>query len=62
MGEALNLNLCLFVDVDEERDEVTVHHSWKRQGLPSVKQTFAISDFLTEEFARSQRAMWANSM
>jgi PAS domain S-box-containing protein len=55
LGEALNLNLCLFVDVDEERDEVTVHHAWQLQGLPSLKQTFRIADFLTDEFARSQR-------
>ncbi|PSM50214.1 histidine kinase [Chroococcidiopsis sp. CCALA 051] len=55
LGEALNLNLCLFVDVDEERDEVMVHHAWQLQGLPSLKQRFRIADFLTDEFARSQR-------
>ncbi|SFS11600.1 PAS domain S-box protein [Sphingomonas jatrophae] len=55
LGEALDLSLYLYCDVDEEGDEVTVHPSWQREEVLR-KQTYRIADFLTGEFARSQRA------
>lgn len=57
LGEYLNLGICVFVDVDEERGEVTVHHGWNREGVTSLeKQTFRMSDYATEEFQRASRA------
>lgn len=56
LGEHLNLNWCFFSDVDEEQGEVTVHHSWQIQSMPSRKQTFRIDEYVGDDFARSQRA------
>ncbi|MGV3539923.1 MAG: GAF domain-containing protein, partial [Rufibacter sp.] len=56
VGEYLNLSSCLFVDVDDARNEVTVHYGWEKDGAPTLKkQTFLLSDYLTEEFARACR-------
>jgi two-component sensor histidine kinase/PAS domain-containing protein len=56
LGEYLNLGACVFVDVDEGRGEVTVHHGWNKEGVPSLKQTFRMAEYLTDEFARASRA------
>ena len=56
VGEALRLSGCMFVDVDDERGEVTVHYGWTTEDVPSLKQTFRLDDFLTEEFARANHA------
>ncbi|MEH1840952.1 MAG: ATP-binding protein [Nostoc sp.] len=56
LGAYLNLSACIFVDVDEERGLVTVNHGWNREHVPSLKQTFRLTDYLTEEFARANRA------
>jgi len=57
VGGFLGISSCLFVDTDDERNEVTVHHGWEKDGVPTVKQqTFCLSDYVTEEFARACRA------
>ncbi|MFN8491149.1 MAG: PAS domain S-box protein [Caldilineaceae bacterium] len=55
-GEYLQLDVCVFVDVDEARGEVTVHHGWNKAGVPSLKQTFRMVEYLTDAFARASRA------
>ncbi|MCB0125810.1 MAG: PAS domain S-box protein, partial [Caldilineaceae bacterium] len=57
LGAYLNLGICVFVDVDEARDEVTVHHGWNQESVTSLEhQTFRMSDYTTEEFRRASRA------
>jgi CheY-like chemotaxis protein len=56
VGTFLKVSSCLFCDVDEERDEVTVHHGWTADGVPGLKQTLCLKDHVTETFARAQRA------
>jgi len=56
VGEFLQLSGCVFVDVDEAQGELIVHHGWTMEGVPSLKQTFRLQDYLTEEFSRACRA------
>jgi PAS domain S-box-containing protein len=56
VGKAMQLSGCVFSDVDEERGENTVHYAWNIQGVPSLKQTFRIDDYVGEEFGRAGRA------
>ncbi len=56
VGECLHLSSCVFVDVDEAQGKLTVHHSWTIEDVPSLKQTFRLQDYLTEEFSRACRA------
>src|SRR3712207_6807365 len=56
LGEFLQLSACIFADVDEGKDESTVHHAWSIADVPSVKQTFRLSEYITEEFTRAGRA------
>src|SRR3712207_2998554 len=56
LGEFLQLSACIFADVDEAKDESTVHHAWSIADVPSVKQTFRLSEYITEEFTRAGRA------
>ncbi|GEP44720.1 PAS domain S-box protein [Brevifollis gellanilyticus] len=57
VGEHLGLSGCVCVDVDEAKNEVTIHHGWMADQVPSLKQTFRLSDYYpTEEFAKACRA------
>ena len=56
IGDLLRVSGCVFCDVDEDRDEVTVHHGWTADGVPSLKQTFRLRDYVTPAFARAHRA------
>lgn len=56
IGPRLGLSTCVFADVDEARQQVSVHQGWNRDDVPSLKQTFRMADYLTEEFQRVGRA------
>lgn len=56
LGEFLELSGCYFVDVDEAQNEVTVHHGWASENVPSLMQTFNLGDYLSEDFVRTMRA------
>jgi PAS domain S-box-containing protein len=56
LGHFLQVSTCVFQDVNEERKEVTVHFTWSREGLPDLKNTYKIGDYVTEEFAVSNQA------
>jgi PAS domain S-box-containing protein len=56
IGEALYASDCLFGAVDEPRGEVTVHHGWPSDHLPSLEQTFRIEEVLSEASIRACRA------
>jgi PAS domain S-box-containing protein len=55
VGAYLDVSGCVFVDVDEAKGKVTVHHGWTSEHVPSLKQTFRLEDYLTEEFSRACR-------
>jgi PAS domain S-box-containing protein len=54
--EFLDLSGCYFVDVDEAKNEVTVHHGWTREKSPSLVQTFRLEDYLSADFLSTMRA------
>jgi len=60
VGEQLGIFLgaaaCLFADVEEARNEATIHHSWSVGGVASLTQTFQLADYFGEEFRRAGRA------
>lgn len=56
LGDYLGVSGCVFGDVDEERGEVTVHYGWTKPGVPCLKQTYRIDDYLTNDFIRANRA------
>ncbi|MEN9521219.1 MAG: hypothetical protein RLZZ381_3807, partial [Cyanobacteriota bacterium] len=55
IGKFLQVSGCIFVDVDEAKNEVTVNHGWTQEDVPSLKRTFRLQDYLTEEFRRASR-------
>lgn len=56
LAEHLNSSACLFMTVNREYDEITVVHDWHKAGGPSLKQTFRIADYLTEDFLHASHA------
>jgi PAS domain S-box-containing protein len=57
IGAHLQVESCLFVDVDDARGEVYVLDSWSSPGVPGLRhQTIRLSDFINEEFARTNRS------
>lgn len=56
VGEFLKLSACLFADVSDAEDEVTVHNAWHAADALNLKQTFRLADYLSEEFGRAARA------
>jgi PAS domain S-box-containing protein len=44
---ALGLTNCLFADVSENGEEISVHQGWNRQDVPSLKQTYRVAEYLT---------------
>src|SRR3712207_6721281 len=50
VGEFLELSGCYFVDVDDIGGELTVHHGWSTTDVPSLKQSFRLEEYLTEEY------------
>ena len=56
IGAQLKLSTCVFADVDDEHAQLTVHQGWNVQGVPSLKQTFRMADYLTADFQRAARA------
>jgi|GEM_PF-166280 len=56
LGGFLGLSGCYFVDVDEANNEGTVHHGWAPDQVPSVKQTFRLEAYVSEDFLRTVRA------
>lgn len=56
LGEFLQASGCIFADVDEAKNEATIHHGWNTTDVPSLKQTFRLADYFGEEFRRAGRA------
>src|SRR3712207_3872036 len=56
LGRSLHLSGCIFADVDEGRNEASIHHGWNTADVPSLKQTFRLADYFGDEFARAGRA------
>ncbi|MCC7091620.1 MAG: PAS domain S-box protein [Nitrosomonas sp.] len=56
LGEFLKSTGCVFADVNETEDAVTVHYGWTADTVPSLKQTFRLKDYLSEEFIHASRA------
>lgn len=56
LGEFLEASSCIFADVDEAKNEATIHHGWHTADVPILKQTFRLADYFGEEFRRAGRA------
>jgi PAS domain S-box-containing protein len=60
IGERLAAHLQLdgynFCDVDEAGGTTTVKYVWNSTDVPQHRGTYRIADYMTDEFARSQRA------
>ena len=56
IGAYLQITTCVFTDVDEAHDRVTVHHGWSSPEVPSIVGTFRTSQYLSKEFERASRA------
>ncbi|WP_225913860.1 ATP-binding protein [Leptolyngbya ohadii] len=56
LGEFLQASGCIFADVDEAKNEATIHHGWNTADVASLKQTFRLADYFGEEFSRAGRA------
>lgn len=56
IGAHLGVSLCLFVDIDEARDEATLDPAWRAPGIPEIPRVVRISDYTGEAFRRLARA------
>jgi PAS domain S-box-containing protein len=56
IGTYLQITTCNFVDVDEVRGEVTVRYAWNSADVPSIRGTFRLMEYLSEEFEQASRA------
>lgn len=55
VGPYFDLSTCVFADVDLGRELILVQQGWNREDVPSLKQTFRMRNYLTEEFVRAGR-------
>lgn len=56
IGEHLGVALCLFVDINETRDEATLDPAWRGPGVPVIPRVVRISDYVTEAFRQAARS------
>ena len=56
IGAHLGVALCLFVGVDEARDEATLDPAWRAPGVPDIPSVVRISDYTTHAFRHAARA------
>ncbi|MBL1179230.1 MAG: response regulator [Pantanalinema sp. GBBB05] len=56
LREFLQASSCIFADLDEAKNEATIHHGWNTTDVVSLKQTFRLADYFGDEFARAGRA------
>lgn len=56
LGEYLHISSCVFADVDDARGKLAVGYAWNASDVPSLRRSFHITEYLTEEFARASRA------
>ncbi|WP_339383345.1 ATP-binding protein [Oculatella sp. LEGE 06141] len=56
IGAYLQITTCNFTDVNEERDELTVHYGWNSPDVLSTVGTFRITEYLSEDLQRASRA------
>ncbi|MEG5057018.1 PAS domain S-box protein [Microcoleus sp. A2-C5] len=49
LGEYLNVDRCIWHEIDLEADRAIVDRDWHESGLPSIASTYQISDFKTPE-------------
>lgn len=54
--EFLNISTCLFAEVDEENDRVSVEWAWSGDAdVPNVMGVYRLSEFVTEKFQDAAR-------
>lgn len=56
IGAYLKVKTCNFADVDERQGTMTVSYGWSEADSPDLHRSFAIKDYLAEEFRRASRA------
>jgi PAS domain S-box-containing protein len=56
IGAYLGATSSTFVDVDESGNIATISYAWNSPEVPSIKGTYRLSEFLSEEFGRAHRA------
>ncbi|UYZ59685.1 PAS domain S-box protein [Hymenobacter latericus] len=56
VGAYLALSGCYFVDVDDIGGILTVNQGWSAAEVQSLKQSYRLDEYLTEEYRQSQRA------
>lgn len=56
LSEFLQSSGCVFGDVDESGEAMIVNFGWTADNVPSLKQTFRLKDYLSDEFIRASRA------
>ena len=56
IGDYLNIASCMFLDVDDERGEVTIFDTWNAPGTPSLRnQTHLLYNYVDKDFLRANR-------
>ncbi len=56
VGEYMKVSSCSFVEIDDDRGEVTMLYGWVKRDSPPLKQSFRLKDFVSEEFSHASRA------
>jgi GAF domain-containing protein len=56
VGEYLKVSSCSFVDIDDAAGKVIIQYGWQLTGIPTLKQTFNLDDYLNEEYCQASRA------
>jgi PAS domain S-box-containing protein len=56
IGAHLDVALCLFVDINQARDEARLDPAWRAAGVPEVPRTVRISDYTSEAYRQAARA------
>lgn len=56
IGAHLGVALCLFVDINEARDEATLDPVWRAGGVLEIPRTLRISDYASEAIRQAARA------
>jgi GAF domain-containing protein len=56
IGDYLQVSSCSFVDIDDAHGQFSIKHNWQQDLTPSLKQTYQLKDYLTEEYILASRA------
>ncbi len=55
IGVFLNISNCLFAEIDETADKVSIESAWQTDGQPSLVGVYQLSEFVSEEFQQAAR-------